>query len=137
MVQGAAALQLKRHLAFSLVLRVPQVEGTIFLLSLELWENGRERYFGEIGSNQKKKKAKILKIPAESLCSFPIWFPSVFQMSFFFHDRGHFITPGRVKDTKYSPLQPRWPHARPVLKHSYWGIKKGPRVVFTQPRIFI
>lgn len=55
----------------------------------------------------------------------------------FFHDSGHFITPGRVKDTKHSPLQPRWPHAHPVLKHSYWGIKKGPRVVFTQPRIFI
>lgn len=106
MVQGAAALQLKRHLAFSLVLRAPQVEGTIFLLSLELWENGRERYFGEIGSNQKKKKAKILKIPAESLCSFPIWFPSVFQMSFFFMIEGTLsrLVELRIQSTlHYSP----------------------------------
>lgn len=92
--------------------------------------------------NLKKLKAiggrkKIPEIPAESLCFFPIWFPSVFQMSFFFHNSGHFITPGIVKDTKRSPLQPHWPHAHPVLKHSYLGIKKGPRVVFTQTRIFI
>jgi len=55
----------------------------------------------------------------------------------FFHDSGHFITPGRATDTERSPLQPRWPHAHPVLKHPYLGIKKGPLAVFTQRRTFI
>lgn len=44
------------------------------------------RYFGEIESNWKKKEGGeggSLEIPTEGLCSFPIWFPSVFQMSFF------------------------------------------------------
>lgn len=44
------------------------------------WAMGRDFYFGKIENNVKKKVPEIL---AESLCSFPIWFPSVFQMSFF------------------------------------------------------
>lgn len=97
--------------------------------------NGKRFLFGKNWKQhgKKKKSQKLL----QRVC---VLFPSGFPLSFrwaFFHDSGHFITPGIVKVTKHSPLQPPWPHAHPVLKHSYLGIKKGPRVVFAQPRIFI
>lgn len=52
-----------------------------------------------------RKKKKIPETSGGILCSFPIWFPSAFQMSFF-HNSGHLITAGIVKDTERSPLQP-------------------------------
>lgn len=105
--------------------------GLYFCLALSCGE--RSLFWKNCKQSKKKKSLKfLLRVCAPFPSGFPL--PSD---ELFFHDSGHFITPGIVKDTKHSPLQPLWPHAHPVLKHSYLGIKKGPRVVFTQPRIFI
>lgn len=134
-----------------------QVDGTIFLLNLELLGEifilqelkHRYRYMKNLQSPQNSKQTKqpkthqetVTKInPLKCLLRGCALFPSGFPLSFrqaLFHGSGHFITPSVVKDARHSLLQPRWPHAHPVPKHSYLGIKKGPLVVFTQPRIFM